>query len=66
MTAFQEGEAAFEAEKEQNDCPYEFNSKPYMEWQAGWESADWANEQQGVGEAEDRRLDDPSHGQGAL
>lgn len=46
--AFCEGYAAFERNQDSCDCPEEFGSEAYVDWQAGWEQAsevDWERRQ---------------------
>ena len=60
---FDEGEQAFEDEKEMDDCPHALDSREGIEWCAGWEYAEHHNDMEVRGQEEDYRLDDPRHRQ---
>lgn len=62
---FDEGELDYQDGIELDACPYPMDSQAGLNWTAGWESAQHEDEQAGIDEAEDRRLDDPRHGQAA-
>lgn len=60
---FQQGEEAFEADTNKDDCPYPFDSAEASYWCAGWDAAAYESSELLRGQAEDERLDDPRHGQ---
>lgn len=60
---YREGMRAFDEEIGMDECPYDADSTFGILWAQGWESAAGLAEIEAEREQEDRRLDDPRHGQ---
>ena len=58
---FQEGEEAFENDIDKDGCPYSFDDPLAQYWCAGWDSAEFVNDQENRSNQHDNRLDDPRH-----